>query len=131
MSLRATPIHLLNTSREGDSTTSLNSLFQSLTTLLVKFFFVISSLNLTWHNLRSFPFAILLASWDKRLTPTSLQPPFQVAVENNNVPLEPPFFQPKQPQLPQLLPKILVSPFTNFFLPFFGLAIVCCNRRFI
>jgi len=36
----------LNTSRDGDSTTSLGILFQFLTTLSVKKFFLISSLNL-------------------------------------------------------------------------------------
>jgi len=36
----------LNTSRDGDSTTSLGSLFQCLTTLSVKKFFLISNLNL-------------------------------------------------------------------------------------
>ena len=38
--------HFLNTSRDGDSTTSLGSLFQCLTTLPVKKFFLISNLNL-------------------------------------------------------------------------------------
>jgi len=45
----------LITSRDGDSTTSLGSLFQCFTTLSVKKFFLISNLNLPWHNLRPFP----------------------------------------------------------------------------
>lgn len=48
MSLSATSMCLLNTSRDGDSTTSMGSL----TTLSVKEFFLISSLSLPWCNLR-------------------------------------------------------------------------------
>jgi len=55
MSRSATSTHLLNISRDGDSATSLGSLFQCLTTLLVKKFFLITNLNLPWHNLRPFP----------------------------------------------------------------------------
>uniref|UniRef100_A0A8B9M5I0 Disco interacting protein 2 homolog C n=1 Tax=Accipiter nisus TaxID=211598 RepID=A0A8B9M5I0_9AVES len=72
-----TSIHLLNTFRDGDSTTSLGSLFQYLTTLLVKKFFLISNLNLPWCNLRTFLPVLLLVAWEKVLTPTSLQPPFR------------------------------------------------------
>ncbi|XP_072708486.1 COP9 signalosome complex subunit 5 isoform X2 [Ciconia boyciana] len=61
----------------GDSTTFLGSLFQCLTTLPVKKFFLISNLNLPWHNLRPFPLVLWLVTWEKRLTPTSLQPPFR------------------------------------------------------
>uniref|UniRef100_A0A8D0EQ68 Nephronectin n=1 Tax=Strix occidentalis caurina TaxID=311401 RepID=A0A8D0EQ68_STROC len=43
---------LLNTSRDRDSTTSLGSPFQRLTTRSVKKYFLISSLNLPWRNLR-------------------------------------------------------------------------------
>ena len=59
MPLSATSTCLLNTSRDGDSTTSLGSLFQCWTTLSVKKFFLISSLNLPWCNLR--PFALVLS----------------------------------------------------------------------
>jgi len=48
-------MHLLNTSRDGDSTTYLGSLFQFLTALSVNKFFLISNLNLPWCNLRLFP----------------------------------------------------------------------------
>ncbi|NXX20447.1 AGRG1 protein, partial [Podargus strigoides] len=44
MSLSTSSTHLLNTSRDGDSPTALGSLFQCLTTLSVKIFFLISSL---------------------------------------------------------------------------------------
>ena len=43
---------LLNTSRDDDPTTSPESLFQCLITLLVKKFFLICNLNLPWSNLR-------------------------------------------------------------------------------
>ncbi|KAK4824091.1 hypothetical protein QYF61_010602 [Mycteria americana] len=63
---------------DGDSTTSLGSLFQCLTTLSVKKFFLISNLNLPWHNLRPFPLVLSLVTWEKRPTPTSLQPTFRL-----------------------------------------------------
>lgn len=49
--------HFLNTSMYGDSTTSLSSLFQHVTTLLEGIFFLISSLNhsaATWSHSLSF-----------------------------------------------------------------------------
>jgi len=54
MSRSTTSKWFLNTSRDGDSTTSLGSLFQCLTTLSVKKFFLISNLNLPWHSLRPY-----------------------------------------------------------------------------
>ncbi|KAK4829075.1 hypothetical protein QYF61_002019, partial [Mycteria americana] len=77
MSLSTTSTHLLNTSRDGDSTTSLGSLLQCLTTLSVKTFFLISNLNLPWHNLRPFPLVLWLVTWEKRPTLTSLQSSFR------------------------------------------------------
>ena len=44
---------------DGDFTTSLGSLFQCLTTLSVEKFFLISNLNLPWHNLRPLPLVLL------------------------------------------------------------------------
>ncbi|KAK4830710.1 hypothetical protein QYF61_012970 [Mycteria americana] len=76
--LGTTSTYLLNTSRDGDSTTSLGSLFQCLITLSVKKFSLISSLNLPWRNLRPFPLVLSLVTWEKRPTPTSLQPPFRL-----------------------------------------------------
>ncbi|XP_064022172.1 fibrinogen-like protein 1-like protein isoform X1 [Pogoniulus pusillus] len=55
MSPSTAPLPLLNTSRNGDSTTSLGSLFQCLKALLVKKFLLTSSLNFPWCNLRPFP----------------------------------------------------------------------------
>ena len=46
------PQVFLNTSRDGDFTTSPGSPFQCLATLSVKKFFLISNLNLPWRNLR-------------------------------------------------------------------------------
>ena len=81
MSLNPTSTRLLDTSRDGDSTTSLGSLFQCSTTLSAKKFFIISSLKLPWHNLRLFPLVMVtrgwllglprLVTWEKRPTPSS------------------------------------------------------------
>ncbi|KAK4827573.1 hypothetical protein QYF61_019197 [Mycteria americana] len=79
MALSTSSARLLNTSRDGDSTTSLGSLFQYLTTLLVK---------------RDRP----------HLSTTS----FQAAVESDEVSPQPPFLQAEQPQVPQPLPISLV-----------------------
>uniref|UniRef100_A0A663M5Z2 Villin like n=1 Tax=Athene cunicularia TaxID=194338 RepID=A0A663M5Z2_ATHCN len=35
--------------------------------------------NLLWHNLRPFPLVLSVVTWEKRLTPTSLQPPFRTS----------------------------------------------------
>ncbi|KAK4824589.1 hypothetical protein QYF61_016834 [Mycteria americana] len=83
--LSTTSTCLLNTPRDGDSTTSLGSLVQCLTTLLVNKLFLISNLNLPWCNLRPFPLALLL-----------------VVVESNKVFPQPLFLQAEQPQFPQL-----------------------------
>ncbi|KAK4824211.1 hypothetical protein QYF61_012125 [Mycteria americana] len=91
MSLSTTSTRLLNISRDGDSTTSLGSLFPCWTTLSMKTFFLISSLNLPWRNLRPFPLVLSLA-----------------AVESDEVSPQPPFLQAQQPQVPQPLPISLV-----------------------
>ncbi|KAK4827202.1 hypothetical protein QYF61_015230 [Mycteria americana] len=44
----------------------------------VKKFFLISNQNLSWCNLRPLPLVLLLVIWEKRPTPTSLQPPFRL-----------------------------------------------------
>ncbi|KAK4831110.1 LOW QUALITY PROTEIN: hypothetical protein QYF61_015413 [Mycteria americana] len=101
MSRSATSTRLLNTSRDGDSTTSLGSLFQCLITLSVKKNFLISSLNLPWRNLRPFPLVLSLVTWEKRLTPLLYN--LLSVVESNKVSPQPPFLQAKQPQFPQPL----------------------------
>ncbi|KAK4825477.1 LOW QUALITY PROTEIN: hypothetical protein QYF61_027632 [Mycteria americana] len=101
MFLNATPTHPLNTCMDGDSTTSLGSLFQCLTTLSVKKFSLISNLNLPQRNLKPFPLVLWLLGeeTDPHLSTTS----FQVVVETNKVSPQPPFLQTKQPQFPQPL----------------------------
>ncbi|KAK4811306.1 hypothetical protein QYF61_023358 [Mycteria americana] len=103
MSQSATSTRLLNTSRDGDSTTSLGSLFQCLTTLSVKKFFpnIHSKPLLTQlEAISSHPIASYLGEeTDPHLTTTS----FQVVVESNKVSPQPPFLQAKQSQFPQPL----------------------------
>ncbi|RMC14746.1 hypothetical protein DUI87_06920 [Hirundo rustica rustica] len=60
--------------RDGDSTTSLGSPFQCLTTLSVKKFFLMPNMNLLWRSLRPCPHILLLAAWEKRPSLTWLQP---------------------------------------------------------
>lgn len=50
MSLSATATRFFSTSKDGDSTTSLGSPFQCLTALPEWKIFLISDLNLLWHN---------------------------------------------------------------------------------
>ncbi|KAK4810582.1 hypothetical protein QYF61_007319 [Mycteria americana] len=82
MSLSTSSKRPLNTSRDGDSTASPGSLFQCLTTLSVNKFFLMSNLNLPWCNLRPLPLVLSLVTWEKRPTPTSLQPPFRSLLNN-------------------------------------------------
>jgi len=79
VSLNAVFALLLNASRDGDSTTSLGSLFQCITTLLEKKSFLTPNLNLPWLN-------------------------FQELVESGKISLEPSLLQTKQAQFPQPLP---------------------------
>ena len=51
----------LNASRDGASATSLGNLFQCVTTLCVKDFFLISNLNLPCPSLKPFPLVLLLS----------------------------------------------------------------------
>lgn len=55
-------LHMFETSRGGDFTTSLGSLFQYLITFLVRKSFVISILNLLQHTMRPFPLGLLLGN---------------------------------------------------------------------
>ena len=65
MSWSATSTRFFNTSRDGDSTTSLGSLFQCLTTLSVKKFFWRSNLNLPWCNSTPCPLFLSPVTWKK------------------------------------------------------------------
>ena len=69
--------HLLNASRDGDSTDTLGSPPQCPTTPSIKKFFLMSILNLPWCNLRPRPHLLPLCMWEKRLTPSSLQSTFR------------------------------------------------------
>jgi len=64
----------LSTSRVGDFTTSLGSLFHCLTTLLEKNYLVMTDLNLPCCNLKPFLLILLLVTWEKRLTCISPRP---------------------------------------------------------
>jgi len=59
---RATSSLALNASRDGASTTSLGYLFQCVTTLWVKNFFLISNLNLACLSLKPFPLVLSLST---------------------------------------------------------------------
>ena len=88
MSLNTTSKCILNTSRDGDSTTSLGILFQCLTTQLETKFFLMFNLNIPWHNLRpSHPItSFMREEADPHFTTTS----FQEVVGSYNVSPEPP-----------------------------------------
>lgn len=77
MSLSTTLKCFLNTFTDSDCTTFPGSLFQLLTILSEKEFFLISSLSLLWCNLRSFPLVLQLIMWEKRLAFTLPPPPFK------------------------------------------------------
>lgn len=102
MSLSATSTCLLNTTRNGDSTTSLGILFQCLITLPVKYFFLISNLNQPWCSLRLVYIVLPLVTRGKRLAPTQIHPPLGNCREWWT-PHQPPFLQAKELQLLQLL----------------------------
>jgi len=72
--LRAPSILDLNVSWDGASPTSLGNLCQDFTTLIVKNFFFISSLNLPSFNLKPFPLALSQQALLKNLSP-SYKPP--------------------------------------------------------
>jgi len=106
----------LNTSRVGDSTTSLGSPFLYLTTLSENNYFLMSNLNLPWRNLRPFPLVLLLVTRGKRPAPISTTASHQVDAESDKVSSEPPLLQNEQSQLPQLLltKLVLQTPHISF-----------------
>ncbi|KAK4832220.1 hypothetical protein QYF61_021067, partial [Mycteria americana] len=111
MSLSTTSTRLLNTSRDGNSTTSLGSLFQCLTTLSVNKFFLISNLNPPWCNLRPFPLVLSLVTWEKRPTPTWLQPPYRQLKRAGRFPLSLLFSRLNNPRSSY---DLCSRPFTSF-----------------
>lgn len=69
--------HLLDSFRDNYSTTSPGSLFQGLTTLFMKKFFLMSKLSLPWSSLRLCPLILSLVVWENRVVSTWLQPPYK------------------------------------------------------
>ncbi|KAK4833105.1 LOW QUALITY PROTEIN: hypothetical protein QYF61_027771 [Mycteria americana] len=91
---RSAPSNLTsNVSRDGASTTSLGNLFQCLTTLIVKNFFLKSSLNLPSLSLK--PLLLVL----------SQQALLKILEGCYKVSLEPSLLQAEQPQLSQPVPR--------------------------
>jgi len=70
--LRAPSNLALNVSRDGDSTTSLGNIFQCFTTLIVKNFFLISSLNLASLSLKPLLLILSQQALLKRFSPSFL-----------------------------------------------------------
>ncbi|NXN56925.1 ARMC4 protein, partial [Rynchops niger] len=68
---------VLKISREGDSTTSLGSLFQCSVTLTVKKFFRVFERNFLCSNLCPLPLVLSLGTIEKSLAPSSFSPPFR------------------------------------------------------
>ena len=66
----------LDVSRNRASTTSLGNLFQCLTTLTVKYFFLISNLNLPSISLKPFPLVLSPQTLLMNLSPSFLYPIF-------------------------------------------------------
>lgn len=62
---------------DGDACTFLDSLFQCLTSLLLKTFSLIPNLNIPWQNLRPFPLLLSLVNCKKRPPPAWLQHPLR------------------------------------------------------
>ena len=103
MSLSATSKSFLNISRDGDSTTSLGSPFQLLTTVS-KMIFLMSNLKLPWCNLQPFPLILSLVTWEKRPTSTLPQPTSpQVVEESDKVTPDPPLLQTRETCSPEPL----------------------------
>lgn len=97
----------LKTYRDRDSTTSLGSPFQCLSTLSEKKFFLLSNPNLPWCNFRLVALVLLLVIWEKRLALDLATTSFQVVVESSKVFPEL-LLQTEQSQLPQSLSIRLV-----------------------
>ena len=90
----------LNTSQDGDSTTSMGRAFQYFVTLSMKNIFLTSNLYLPWRSLRLCPLVVSVLPGE-RDQPHLTTATFQGAVESDKVTSESPFLQAKQPQLPQ------------------------------
>jgi len=67
---RTSSRQVLNSSREGDSTTSLESLFQCFVTLKVKMFFLMFRWNFLCFSLRPLPLVLSLGTTERSLAPS-------------------------------------------------------------
>ena len=81
----------LNTSRDGDSTTSLGRLCQCITTLPENNFFPYIQPEHLRYNLRPLPLMLTLLTREMRPRPTSPQPPFKELCRTTMSPLSLPF----------------------------------------
>jgi len=95
--LKAPSSLALNTAREGAATASLGNLCQCLTTLVVKNFFLISSLNLPSFSFKPLPLVLLQQALLKSLSQSFLQAPLQVLKGHNKVSLQRSLLQAEQP----------------------------------
>ena len=84
---------VLNISREGDSTTSLGSLFQGFITLRGKKFFLIFRRNFLCLSLCPLPLVVSLDTTEKSLAPSSWHPPFRYLQAFTRFPLSLLFFR--------------------------------------
>ena len=101
MSLSATPTHLLNTSRDGDPTTSLGSLLQCLITLPANKIFPNIQSKPPLAQLEAVSSHLITCYLGKETNAHLATTSFQVVVESNKVPPQPPFLQAKQSQFSQ------------------------------
>jgi len=110
MLLSAMSTRLLNTSRDGDLTTSLGSLFQCLTTLSVKNFFPNIRPKPALAQLEAIFSCPVTCYLGKQTNPHLATISFQVVEESDKVSPQPPFLQAEQPQFPQpLLIRLVVQ----------------------
>lgn len=97
MSLSATFTYLFNTSRNGDSTTSLDIFFQCLKSFSVKGFFLVCSLNHLF-----FSFCPATHNLGEEANPHPATSSYQVFRQQDMGFPELPFFQARQPKILQL-----------------------------
>lgn len=119
MLLRALSKCLLNADRHGASATSLRSLFQGLTTLTVKEFFLMSSLILPW--VCAVPTSPVTGDQGAEANTSLCTSPPQEAAENSEVTSQPPFLQTRQPMCHEIcLLAITIFQLLPFLLPSSG-----------
>jgi len=97
----------------------LSNLLQCFTTIIVKIFFIISSVNLNSFCLKPSPLALSQRILLKSLSPPFLQPPFILLKCSSQVFVEPSLLQAEQPQQsqPVLVGKVVHPHIISLFLP--------------